>query len=212
MAETFKDMVPIPAETGSVTPEPIVERLSPVQGELEAQRAALEQKMVEDQARAEKKALEVSAGLKRKWDKSKPVITLDKPRSQGDEMLSGLAKLGATWPVGPGAEKGMKQVGYGLSGIFTAIENAGHDALKKSEKYWKWIPFVGAWLGAKPEKSWKEKDEEEAKKKEAEAKKKKKEGDKIQKLKDKGLSEDIAKALLEGTAADEKEEKEVKAA
>lgn len=204
MAETSPDMnrPPVDTEPGITRPNP--ERLSREEGESFARRAAIEEQMAKSRAESEEEALRVSAGIKSK--REKPLIRVVEPPSPGSEVMGGLGKLAVGWPLGPLPEKVIKQVGYGLSGLFTAIENAGHDALKKSEKFWKWIPGIGTWLGSKPEKSWKEQDEEAAKKKEAEAKKKEKEGKKIKDLTDKGISADVAKVLIEGTAPEAKDE------
>lgn len=129
------------------------------------QRALLEAQRVADEARSQEEAVRISAGLKEKGE----VEVKERPSSGRATFWGETAKLGATWPVGPGLEKGARQIGYGLSGIFHAVENWGYLQLKKHEKFLgTWLPFIGPWLvaKAKPEETWRQKDiKMEAKKK-----------------------------------------------
>lgn len=155
-------------ETSSETPS-VAREQTPAQTAAEAaRRADLELKMAQEETESQLRAAELAEDLKQ--SKIEKVVTVKKPLSEKRRFWGGLGKLGVG-AVGPGVAKGVKQIGYGFSGIFTAIENAGHQTLKQYESYLKWIPFLGPWLLKKPEKSWKEQDEEDAKKKEAEAKK-----------------------------------------
>ncbi len=223
MAEVSPDMSQVPAESGLDAPKPTPDRLSPEEGRDLAARAALEKETLEQKAEDEENAQRLAAGLKSK--REKPLIRVVEPPSPEAETWGGLAKLGATWPLGVGAKKGLKKIGLWWDDLFSAIEKAGDKDLKAQEKGIKLAPWVlaifnplvgiGAFLTGKAlltpaEKSLRETEEAAAKKKEQEAKNKKKEDEKIKKLQAKGLSEDIARALLEGTAVDEKEEEKPK--
>lgn len=133
-----------------------------------ARHADLELKMAQEEAKSQHRAAELAEDLKQ--PNIEKVVTVKKLPSDKRQFWGGLGKLGVG-AVGLGVGKGVKQVGYGFSGIFTAIENAGHKTLQQYEKYLKWIPFLGPLLLKRPEKSWREQDEEDAKKKEAAAKK-----------------------------------------
>lgn len=122
------------------------------------QRALLEAQRVADEARSQEEAVRISAGLKEKPAK---VEIKERPSSGRATFWGETAKLGATWPVGPGLEKGARQIGYGLSGIFHAVENWGYLQLKKHKVFLgTWLPFIGPWLvdKAKPTETWRQQD------------------------------------------------------
>ncbi len=99
-----------------------------------------------------------------------------------------------------------KRVGYTLSGFFTGLEAWGQKKLAKS-KWVKYIPFLGKWLTAKPEKTWEERDKEEEKKALAAKKSAKSKKASEKKLTDSGLTKEQAKALLAVQEANKDEEK-----
>lgn len=122
------------------------------------QRAELEAQRVADEARSQEEAARISAGLKEKPGK---VEINERPSSGRATLLGETAKLGATWPVGPGVEKTVRWTGYGLSAIFAGVENWGYLQLKKHKVFLgTWLPFIGPWLvdKAKPTETWRQQD------------------------------------------------------
>ncbi|MBI2475306.1 hypothetical protein HYV69_02660 [Candidatus Uhrbacteria bacterium] len=185
-----------------------------------AQRAENEEAFAEAEARSQGKAAELSAELKSKKEPEE-IKVVEKPPSQRGTFLRGYTKLGATWPFGQGVRKLGKATGMWWDDFFSAIEKSGQEEIKK---HWKAAnpvslelsilsPIVG--LGvflagkvglSKPEKSLREQEVEAGKKKKAEAAKKKKEDEKYQRLRDEGVSEKTAKAILKVEKGEEKDE------
>lgn len=178
------------------------------------QQAAFEEAKMTDAVKSEEEALRLSASL-REGNKEKPKVTeirvTHESPSKTWRTTKDLTQLGVTGVV-PLGGKIVKQGGYGLSAFFAGIEKAGQQALKKFG-WLKWVPFLGNWLTKEPEKTWKEKeqDEEAAKKAEKEAEKKAAEAKRTaatkkraKDLQQAGLSEDVANAIL-GTAGAEGE-------
>lgn len=161
--------------------------------------AELAMQMTQDQAQSEREAAELSAGLK----KEAPLMHAEEQKKESVWSAGAKLTAGSVGPVSTGL---LGWIGKKFSGILTELERSGHADMKKWGKYVKWVPFIGPWLMKEPKKSWEEVEAEEKKKKEQEEKQKKKEGEKVEKLKAKGISEDLAKALIEGTVIDEKEE------
>lgn len=128
------------------------------EAETAEQSAELQAQRVADEQKSQEEAVRISAGLKEKSEK----VTVQKQKpSDRVTFFSETTKLGVTWPFGPGVEKGVRWTGYGLSGIFTAVENWGYMQLKKHQKFISdWIPFIGPWLvaKAKPAETWRQQD------------------------------------------------------
>jgi len=188
--------------------------------EYAAQRAESEESMAEDQAHSQEEATELSAELRSKKDPEE-IKVVEKPPSQRGTFLGGYAKLGATWPFGQGPKKLLKSAGMWWDDFFSAIEKSGQAEIKK---HWKAanpaslelsilspIVGLGVFLAGKvglsnPEKSLREQEAEAEKKNKAEAEKKKKEDEKYQRLRDEGVSEETAKAILKVEKDEEKDE------
>lgn len=114
--------------------------------------------------------------------------------SEPPELMTGMASEKLKWyqtPKVPAAYVGLKaidataavgkKVQYGLSGMFTALEEYGQSTLKKNAAWLKFVPFAGKWLLGDVEKSLSKRAEEAKKKEEGEAKKNKSAKDKAKK-------------------------------
>jgi len=167
-------------------------------------RADLERQLIEEAARQEEAAARLSAELKTRKDVP---VEDEKQQPSRVKRVAGEVMAVGTAGVLAGAARLGKEVGYGASAVLTAVETSGHQTLKKFEVFLKWIPFLGPWLLKKPEKSWKERDQEQQKKDEAAAKKKKAEAKKKKDLEKAGLTSLQAGLLAEGSEKEEKEEK-----
>jgi hypothetical protein len=99
-----------------------------------------------------------------------------------------------------------KGVGYGISGFFAGIENWGHKKLNsKGLKWMAHIPLFGRLVKSKPEKTWKERDEDKAKEIKKNKSKKKQKKKESKELEDLGLTKEQADALLGINAKKSKE-------
>jgi hypothetical protein len=205
MNETSPDMNQAPTESGRETPKPTPERLSSEEGDILARRAKLEEEMAKELERSEEEADRITAGLKRIKSKDKPIILSNAPSKQTSGTVRRVVGLGVSWPFGQGIYHTGKLVGMGLSSVFTAMEKAGQETLQKF-KFLNWVPLIGPWLLNKPDESWAEKAKKEEEEKKREREKKRKESEKVEKLQKKGISDDVAKALIEGTEPDKESE------
>ncbi len=103
--------------------------------------------------------------------------------------------------------KWSKEIGYGISDFFTGIQNWGHKKLNsKGLKWMAHIPLFGRLIKAKPEKTWRERDEAAEKKRIKNAKSKKKKKKDKKELTDLGLTGDQADALLKAKEDDKKDD------
>jgi hypothetical protein len=183
--------------------------------------AERQEAMAEDQAHSQEEAAELSADL-RSSKESDDIKIVERPKGSAGTFVGGYTKLGATWPFGQGPKKLLKAAGMWWDDFFSAIEKSGQAEIKK---HWKAanpaslelsilspIVGLGVFLAGKvglsnPEKSLREQEAEAEKKKKAEAAKKKKEDDKFGRLREEGVSEKTAKAIIIAEKGEEEDDK-----
>lgn len=196
MPELSPDMNRPVSETGPTTPSP--ETGTPVLSVEEqlARQVALEEAQHAERLESERRAADLSIGLRREPPPTKLIVT-EKPYSDNAQYWGAIGKTGVAG-IGVGIGKLGKYAGYGLSALFHAMEDSGQKAL---QKFWffKWLPKV--------EKTWREKDLEAAEKAKKEAEKKKKEKKQVEKLEKQGFSKKAAESLL-GVLNEDKDDKD----
>jgi len=188
--------------------------------ELAMRCAERQEAMAEDEAQSQEEAAELSAELKSSKEPEEIEI-VERPKGSAGTFVGGYTKLGATWPFGQGPKKLLKAVGMWWDDFFSAIEKSGQAEIKK---HWKAanpaslelsilspIVGLGVFLAGKvgisnPEKSLREQVAEAEKKKKAEAAKKKKEDEKYGRLREEGVSEKTAQAILKVEKGEEEDE------
>lgn len=154
--------------------------------EQRARQVALEEAQHAERLESERRASDLSIGLKREPSPTKLIVT-DKPQSDRAQYWGAIGKTGVAG-IGVGIGKVAKYAGYGLSALFQAMEQFGTDALRK---FW-----LFKWLKPKVEKTWRETDIEAEEKAKKEAVKKKKEKKQVEKLEKHGFSKKAAESLL----------------
>lgn len=188
--------------------------------ELAMRCAERQEAMAEDEARSQEEAAELSADLRSSKEPDE-IKVVERPTSSTGTFVGGYTKLGLTWPFGQGPKKLLKAAGMWWDDFFSLLEKSGQAEIKK---HWKAanpaslemsilspIAGLGVFLAGKvgmsnPEKSLREQEAEAEKKKKADAAKKKKEDEKYGRLREEGVSEKTAKAILKVEKGEEKDE------